>query len=226
MVEMAVVLPVLVLIIHGIFFFGLGYVHKEKVEMAARFAAWQKIVRPGDGMMTSTENAGYPDYYDVSLIRDLVKERYFNNEEFHLAFGGTVCDQARVQANAEFEQRQQEAGASFEGISGWIGDLVVDKLGGILGETGGEICAEVKYTYNPSFLPLKFIFGRDVAGAEVSATHVVVGNYFTHHEIGGVLDIIDDATGGVIGALGEVVGTVRSLLEPLEWLADAIGEFL
>src|SRR3989338_8438213 len=47
LVEMAVVLPILVLLIHGIFYFGRGYVNKEKVEMAARYAAWEKIGRPG-----------------------------------------------------------------------------------------------------------------------------------------------------------------------------------
>ena len=71
LVEMAVILPILVLLIHGIFYFGRGYVNKEKVEMAARFAAWEKIARPGD---------------TVEMVKDAITEKYFRGETIQLRY--------------------------------------------------------------------------------------------------------------------------------------------
>lgn len=160
MIEMAVTLPILVLIIQGIFYFGQGYVNKEKAEMAARFAAWEKIARPGD-----TDGRQDPQY---NMVKDLITDRYFKNETVQLRF---ISDQEECRSAAH---AAAAGGGGYEQQGGLGG--VADTVGGILSGIGGLQCAEVKYTYNPTYPRNLF------AAGEVKAVHGVLGDYYTRFE--------------------------------------------
>jgi hypothetical protein len=194
---MAVVLPILVLLIHGIFYFGRGYVNKEKVEMAARFAAWEKIARPGDtdGRQVSGHN----------MVKDLVTDRYFKNETIEIRF---ISDQEEcrnaARAAAGGSTGAEEAGGFLEGM----GD-VADSVSGILSGIGGLQCAEVKYTYNPApwGIPTYEMPSQPqplFSPIEVKAVHAVLGDYYSVQEhrnralfdpVGGLLNTIKNAFG-------------------------------
>jgi len=177
MVEMAIVLPILVLLIQGIFYFGQGYVNKEKAEMAARFAAWQKITRPGS-------ITGTPD----DQIKPLVEDRYFKGETFQLKFlSREDCDAAAEEAGASLGESRGRLNEALEDLG--------DMAGGILGALGGLECAQVAYTYNPAFPQNLF------APGEVKGMYAVVADYYTRHEHGGVLNMAWDAVSDALGDL-------------------------
>ena len=190
LVEMAVVLPILVLLMHGIFYFGRGYVNKEKVEMAARYAAWEKIARPGD---------------TVEMVKDAITERYFKGETIQLRY---ISDQEEcrnaARAAAGGSTGAEEAGGFLEGM----GD-VADSVSGILSGIGGLQCAEVKYTYNPApwGIPTYEMPSQPqplFSPIEVKAVHAVLGDYYSVQEhrnralfdpVGVLLNTIKDALG-------------------------------
>ncbi len=168
LVEMAVVLPILVLLIHGIFYFGRGYVNKEKIEMAARYAAWEKIARPGD---------------TVEMVKDAITEKYFKGETIQVRF---ISDQEECRNAA-----RAAAGGSTgrEEASSFLSDVgeAADKVAGVLSDMGGLQCAEVKYTYNPApwGIPTYEMPSQPqplFSPIEVKAVHAVLGDYYSIHE--------------------------------------------
>lgn len=188
LVEMAVVLPILVLLMHGIFYFGRGYVNKEKVEMAARFAAWEKIARPGDtdGRQVSGHN----------MVKDLVTDRYFKNETIEVRF---ISDQEECRAAAQ----------AAAGGSAGTGEGAVDAVLGILSGIGGLQCAEVKYTYNPApwGIPTYEMPSRPqplFSPIEVKAVHAVLGDYYSvqEHRDRALYDPAGALVEGIKGLLG------------------------
>ncbi|MEK6814448.1 MAG: TadE family protein [Nitrospirota bacterium] len=180
LVEMAVILPILVLLIHGIFYFGRGYVNKEKVEMAARFAAWEKIARPGD---------------TVEMVKDAITEKYFRGETIQLRY---ISDQ---------EECRNAARAAAGGSAG-TGEAI-DAALGILSGIGGLQCAEVKYTYNPApwGIPTYELPSRPqplFSPIEVKAVHAVLGDYYSvqEHRDRALYDPAGALVEGIKGLLG------------------------
>ncbi len=168
LVEMAVVLPILVLIIHGIFYFGRGYVIKEKIEMAARYAAWEKIARPGD---------------TVEMVKDAITEKYFKGETIQVRY---ISDQEECRSAAQAASGGSTGTGEAQGFLSGLGD-VADMVSGALSGIGGLQCAEVKLTYNPApwGVPTYEMPSRPqplFSPAEVKAVHAVLGNYLDVHE--------------------------------------------
>lgn len=168
LVEMAVVLPILVLLIHGIFYFGRGYVNKEKVEMAARYAAWEKIARPGD---------------TVEMVKDAITEKYFKGETIQVRY---ISDQEECRNAARAAAGGSTGTGEAEGFLSGVGE-VADMVSGILSGIGGLQCAEVKYTYNPApwGIPTYEMPSYPqplFSEIEVKSVHAVLGHYYSVHE--------------------------------------------
>ncbi len=168
LVEMAVVLPILVLLMHGIFYFGRGYVNKEKVEMAARYAAWEKIARPGD---------------TVEMVKNVVTDRYFKGETIEIRH---ISDQEECRNAARAAAGGSTGTGDAESFLSGLGD-VADMVSGVLSGIGGLQCAEVKYTYNPApwGIPTYEMPSHPqplFSPIEVKAVHAVLGDYYSVQE--------------------------------------------
>lgn len=175
MVEMAVILPIFVLIIHGIFFFGQAYVYKEKMEMASRFAAWQKIIRPGDSTIGWDDPYHTPSMFDPSHVQELISKRFFNGEPV------TVVNYDDADACKATMQPVE--------ISG--GGVVVDAITKVLEDLGGVSCSQVTYSFKQSLFTQMAVIDKDLFGPlEIKSTHIVMASYVTYHESGGLLDML------------------------------------
>lgn len=174
MVEMAVILPIFVLIIHGIFFFGQAYVYKEKMEMASRFAAWQKVIRPGDSTIGWDDPYHTPSMFDPSHTQELISKRFFNGEPVTVVnYNDSGACKATMQP---------------------VDDSALNVVGSLLEGLGGVSCSQVTYSFKQSLFTQMAVIDKDLFGPlEIKSTHIVMASYITYHESGGIGEMLISA---------------------------------